>query len=107
MAFLNIYLFATFPGFTQNNLEYYLPWVATATSIVGATFVIWLILNLASTVVTLFSIIILVRVILELGRTNPFLKLNYITMILHAILLSLQSVIVAIRLITWFLHLSV
>lgn len=43
---------------------------------------------------------------MELGKTNPFLKLNYMAMILHGILLVLLSVIVAIRLITWFLHLS-
>ncbi len=64
MAILNICLLATFPGFTQNDLAYYLPWVKEATSIVSATFIVWLALNLVSTLITLFSIIILVRVIL-------------------------------------------
>ena len=90
MVVIWICVMLTFPGYVNNgSTEQYLDWYYGPFYLI--TNFIWLIITFSSTVVTIFAVCKIFSIAKELQSYNENVSINKNTMILHAILLTIQS----------------
>lgn len=88
MTMLLIYSIILFPGYNDKYEEWF---YGQFIKIRLLTKSIWILINLVSTAVTVFAVIWLLQTIKTLRRTNQRIDLNKNSLILHSILLVIQS----------------
>lgn len=78
IAFFLILAF-TFPGYIiDNSLLIFRQWAATTLfRVLIVTAIIWLIMSVVSTGITIVSVCFIFSTVLQLKRTNPNLKFNF------------------------------